>query len=46
MSIKKLIDNQIIIIDKHKRGSGEIKNWNDLANDVQIDKSTNFRIEG
>ena len=46
MSIKKLIDNQTIIIDDHKRGSGEIKNWYDLANDVHIDKLTNFRIEG
>jgi len=46
MSIKKLIDNQTIIIDDHKRGSGEVKNWNDSANDVHIDKSTNLRIDG
>lgn len=46
MSLKKLIENQTITIDDHKRGTGEIKDWNDLSSDVHIDKSTHFRIEG
>lgn len=46
MSIKGLIKNQTIIIDDHKRGSQEIKNWDDKTNDIHIDKTTNFKIEG
>jgi len=46
MSLKGLIKNQTIIIDDHKRGSGEIKDWNNQASDIHIDKSTNFPIYG
>lgn len=46
MALKKLIENQIIIINDHKRGSREAKNWDDLTTDVHIDKTTNFPING
>lgn len=46
MSLKQLIKNQTIIIDDHKRGSGEIKNWDNTSTDIHIDKKTNFPIEG
>ncbi len=46
MSLKKLIDNQVIIIDDHKRGNRERKNWDNPNVDVHIDKSTNFKIDG
>jgi len=46
MALKGLIDNQTIIIDDHKRGSGEVKNWDDQTADVHIDKTTNFPFKG
>lgn len=46
MSLKNLIKNQTIIIDDHKRGNGEIKNWDDPAADIHIDKTTNYPING
>lgn len=46
MSIKNLISNQIIIIDDHKRGTGEIKDFDNPKNDVHIDKETNYPIGG
>lgn len=46
MSLKGLIDKQTIIIDDHKRGIGEIKNWDAPSSDVHIDKLTNFPIKG
>jgi hypothetical protein len=46
MGIKGLIDDQTIIIDDHKRGSGEIKNWDNKATDIHIDKFTNFPVDG
>lgn len=46
MSLKELIKNQTIIIDDHKRGCNEIKNWDDDSNDIHIDKSTNSRVKG
>lgn len=46
MSLKELINGQIIIIDDHKRGSKEIKNWDNEENDIHIDKSTNYPIDG
>lgn len=46
MSLKGLIDNQTIIIDDHKRGNGEQKNWDDPAAEVHIDKTTDYSIEG
>ncbi|MWB95142.1 hypothetical protein GON26_12290 [Flavobacterium sp. GA093] len=46
MSLKGLIENQTIIIDDHKRGSREIKNWDSESNDVHIDKTTNFPVDG
>lgn len=46
MSIKGLIDNQTIIIDDHKRGNREKKNWDDPAADVHIDKITDYPMEG
>lgn len=46
MALKNLIENQTIIIDDHKRGSGEIKDFDNTENDVHIDKVTNFPING
>ncbi|WZL88748.1 hypothetical protein VS868_14215 [Salinimicrobium sp. 3283s] len=46
MSLKNLITDQIIIIDDHKRGSREIKNFDNPENDVHIDKETNFPVDG
>ena len=46
MSLKTLIENQVIIIDDHKRGAAEIKDFDNPQNDVHIDKETNFPIEG
>lgn len=46
MALKGLIERQIIIIDDHKRGSREVKNWDDKTIDVHIDKTTNFPVEG
>ncbi|RZK39894.1 MAG: hypothetical protein EOO90_17110 [Pedobacter sp.] len=46
MSLKNLIADQTIIIDDHKRGAGEIKDFDLSENDVHIDKETNFPIGG
>lgn len=46
MSIKGLIENQTIIIDDHKRGSKEIKDWDNQTNDIHIDKTTNYPLDG
>ncbi len=46
MSLKNLIENQVIIIDDHKRGSREIKDFDNPQNDVHIDKETNFPVNG
>ncbi len=46
MALDSLIKNQTIIIDDHKRGSKEVKNWDDPKNDIHIDKTTNFPLEG
>ncbi len=46
MALKGLIEKQTIIIDDHKRGSQEVKNWDDKTADVHIDKTTNFPING
>lgn len=46
MGLKALIKNQTIIIDDHKRGAGEVKDWDDPSADVHIDKSTNFPVDG
>lgn len=46
MALKDLIKDQLIIIDDHKRGSQEIKNFDNPENDVHIDKETNFPING
>jgi hypothetical protein len=46
MALKNLIEDQVIIIDDHKRGTGEIKNFDNPQNDVHIDKETNFKVDG
>lgn len=46
MALKGLIKKQTIIIDDHKRGNQEIKNWDSNNSDVHIDKKTNYPIEG
>jgi len=46
MAIKGLIERQTIIIDDHKRGTGEVKNWDKKDVDVHIDKTTNFPVKG
>ncbi len=46
MGLEKLIDKQKIIIDDHKRGTGEVKDWDLSSNDIHIDKTTKHKIEG
>lgn len=46
MSLKPLIKNQTIIIDDHKRGTREIKNWDSKWEDVHIDEKTHHKIDG
>lgn len=46
MSLKPLIKKQKIIIDDHKRGSREEKNWDDKRIDVHLDKRTRTKIDG
>ena len=46
MGLKRLIEDQTIIIDDHIRGNRELKNWDDPSVDVHIDKSTNSKING
>lgn len=46
MALSELIDGQTIIIDDHKRGAQEQKNWDEVRNDIHIDKTTNFPLEG
>lgn len=42
MALRKLIENQVIRIDDHKRGCRETKNWDDERNDIHIGKITNY----
>lgn len=46
MALKGLIERQTIIIDDHKRGSREVKNWDDKSADVHIDKKTQYPVNG
>jgi len=46
MSLKPLIQNQTLIIDDHKRGAREEKNWDNKKYDVHIDKKTKYSIDG
>lgn len=46
MSLKSLIRDQKIRIDDHKRGTGEVKDWNDSSADIHLDKETYYPIEG
>lgn len=46
MSLKPLLQKQTLRIDDHKRGTGEIKDWDDSSADVHIDKRTKYKIEG
>jgi hypothetical protein len=46
MALKQLIENQTLIIDDHKKGSGEVKNWDEKSIDIHIDKLTHYKIEG
>lgn len=46
MSLKPLLEKQIIRIDDHNRGNREIKDWDDPKRDVHIDKRTKYGIEG
>ena len=46
MSLKALLNKQSIMIDDHKWGAGEIKNWDNMDIDVHIDKKTQYKIEG
>lgn len=46
MALDGLIKKQTIIIDDHKRVSQEIKDWDDVRNDIHIDKTTNFQLDG
>lgn len=46
MSIKSLLKKQEIEIEDHRKGSSEIKNWNDPSADIHIHKTTKYKIEG
>ena len=46
MALKELINEQTVIIDDHKRGIREVKNWDDQSSDIHIDKTTNFPLDG
>ena len=46
MSLKPLIRKQKLRIDDHKRGAGEIKDWNDPSADIHLDKETYLPIGG
>lgn len=46
MALKELIKKQMIVIDDHKRGSQEVKNWDNQYCDIHIDKTTNFPLGG
>lgn len=46
MSLQPLIKKQKIQIDDHKRGSKEIKNWDDSTADIHVHKETLYPIEG
>jgi len=46
MSLKPLIKNQTLIIDDHKRGAREQKNWDSNTSDIHIDKKTKYKLDG
>ncbi|MFY7671885.1 hypothetical protein ACOSP6_12430 [Tenacibaculum sp. MEBiC06402] len=46
MSLKPLINNQSLIIDDHKWGAREEKDWDKNSSDIHIDKTTKFPIDG
>jgi hypothetical protein len=46
MSLRPLLEKQTIRIDDHKRGTREIKNWDDPGADVHIDKRTKYKVNG
>jgi uncharacterized protein YpuA (DUF1002 family) len=46
MSLRELLNKQIIRIDDHNRGNREEKDWDDKRKDVHIDKQTKFKING
>lgn len=46
MSLYPLIKDQKIIIDDHKRGAGEIKDWDNNENDVHLDKTLKRKVHG
>ena len=46
MSLKPLINNQSLIIDDHKWGAREEKNWDRKSIDIHIDKKTKYPIKG
>lgn len=46
MSLQTLLDGQTVIIDDHRRGSGEIKDWDDSSADIHIHKETKFQMDG
>ena len=46
MKLKRLIKDQTLTIDDHKRGAGEVMDWDAPGVDVLIDKSTNYLVDG
>ena len=46
MSLRPLINNQSLIIDDHKWGAKEEKDWDKSSTDVHIDKKTKYPIDG
>jgi len=46
MSLRPLVNNQSLIIDDHKWGAREEKNWDENSTDVHIDKKTKYPISG
>lgn len=46
MSLIRLLDNQTIKIDDHKRGSKEVKDWDKSDVDIHIHKRMQYKIDG
>jgi len=44
--MKELIERQNIIIDNHRRGTGQPNDWDDSSAEIHLDKRTNWKHKG
>ena len=44
--MKALLKNQTIRIDAHQYGNREVNNWDNITQDIHLDKNTDYKIEG